>query len=100
MSEPATPELDKLKRVQNSSQTIGAFLEWLTSTKHLVIAKWEKSINDDDEEVESLEPARFGSYGTIEGLLAEYFSIDLKKVENEKQAILTRFREKTQEQTA
>jgi hypothetical protein len=80
-----------MKRVQNSSQTIGAFLEWLITTKHLVIAKWEKSINDDDEAVESLEPAWFGSYG-IEGLLAEYFGIDLKKAETERQAILEEFR--------
>jgi len=87
-----TPELDKLKRVQESSQTIGVFIEWLTNTKHLVLAKWKKSVNDDDELVDLLEPVWFGSYGMIETLLAEYFDIDLKKVEIEKQEILEDFR--------
>lgn len=88
------PEHDKIKRVQDSSQAIGAFLDWLTNSKHFVIAKWEKSVNDDDEEVETLEPARFGQYGMIETLLAEYFDIDLKKMEMEKQAILADFRKR------
>jgi hypothetical protein len=107
MSEPTTPELDKLKKVQETSQRIGEFLEWLQSVKHYVIAEWNHSDEDESDWIktpreadadEQLQPVTLGSYG-IEGLLAEYFNIDLKKVEQEKEAILTRFREKTKEQT-
>ena len=83
----ATPELDKLTTVAETSQKIGEFLDWLQSEKHYIIAEWIK-------DSESPQPVYCGSHGTIEGLLAEYYEIDLNKVEREKQAILDDFRKR------
>lgn len=66
-------EHDKLKEIQDKSQAIGEFLDW---------CRWEKgwSLHDGDRNVASYN---------IEELLGEYFEIDLKKIEEEKRAILT-----------
>lgn len=107
MTELVTPELDKLKKVQETSQRIGEFLDWLLSEKHYVIAEWNHGDEDESDWIktpreadadEQLQPVTLGSYGLIESLLADYYNIDLNKVENEKQAILTDFREKNKEQ--
>jgi len=89
----STPELDKLKKIQENSQRIGEFLDWLLHEKHYVIAQWEK-------EIDLLQPAHYDSCGLIEGLLADYYKIDLKKVESEKQAILTAFQKANKEREA
>ena len=72
-------EIEKMRLIQEKSQAIGEFLEWLQGNEH-VLAKWK----DDDQ----LVPVR----KSIEQLLADYFDIDLKKVEEEKQAILEEIR--------
>jgi hypothetical protein len=59
-----TPECDKLLKVKDKSQTIGAFLEWAQEAD---LIQLDRSIND---------------------VLAEYFEIDLDKVDKEKRAIL------------
>lgn len=66
---PSTPELDKMLAVKEKSQPIGEFLEWLACEWHIHL------------------PA------SIEELLAEYFEaeyfeIDLTKMEKERQALL------------
>lgn len=76
---PPTPELDKMLAVKDKSQMIGVFLDWLQDEKKIVFAKYY------DEE--SLCP----SYDTIEKLLADYFEIDLNKIEQERRAILESF---------
>jgi len=40
--EPRTPELDKLRKVQATSQAIGEFLDWLFSQKMLVLGRWPR----------------------------------------------------------
>jgi len=73
---PACPECDKMKAVQKQSQAIGEFLEWLLCEKNLQLCEWDglyKMIPD---------------HTPTEELLAEFFGIDLKKVEQEKRAIL------------
>lgn len=72
-------EIEKVRAVRERSQTIGAFLEWLQS-KEYVIASW----GADDK----LYPVR----DSIEQLLAQYFDIDLKKLEKEKRALLDEIR--------
>jgi hypothetical protein len=73
---PATPELDKLKALQGETQPIGNFLDWLLHEKGY-------SICELDSHGESVIVS-----SSIETFLADYFKIDRKKVEEEKQAIL------------
>ena len=66
MNEPESlfPEHDKLHKIRSQSQLIGEFLEWLSYSKGI-------------------------SLGTpVHDLLAEFFEIDLKKLEAEKRAML------------
>lgn len=70
-----TPECDKLRKVTHKSQIIGEFLAWLQDEKGLVIC--------------DLEDNEYLPYGSsINQMLADYFEINLDKVEREKQAIL------------
>ena len=103
---PKTPELDKLADIQERSQEIGEFLEWLLQ-RGVVLAKAHKHTDacgeiDLDEEDSimkgisvligrgcglrdgQLEPF----YYVIEKLLAEYFRLDLDRIEMEKRAVL------------
>ncbi len=79
----ATPELDKRSGVLDDSHKIGEFLDWLEQEKGITLAQWD----DHDR----LMPARTGGF---ERLLADYFGIDLDKVEAEKMAILEQLRAK------
>lgn len=65
-----TPELDKMREISQLSQQIGSFLDWLRQEKKV-------RLNQD-----------------INSILAEYFDIDLEKIEAEKMAILEDFRQK------
>jgi len=72
---PKYPECEKLAAVHEKSQAIGAFLEWL-ETKD--ISLMTRDHNDD-----CCSPRM-----SIEEMLAEFFEIDLNKVEEERRAIL------------
>lgn len=74
---PPTPELDKMSAAKTQSQPAGEFLEWLLGEKGFVLAKYEGDANYPHP-----------IYETIEELLAEHFEIDLKKIEEEKRAML------------
>lgn len=76
------PEHEKLKAVQTQSQSIGEFLDWLRGEKGFEIARWKHDDFDENDDV--LMPAHFST----EKLLAEFFNIDLDKVEAEKRAML------------
>ena len=76
---PKTPELDKMKAVQAESQTIGAFLDAI-SQKEMILAEY-----DDKDRL-------FPVHKSIEQILADYFEIDLVKVEKERCAILDHIR--------
>ena len=70
-----TPELDKMLAVQEKSQVIGEFLEWLRDELQFEICDY-----DGDE---------YCSVGrNTEQLLADFFKIDLNKCEQERQQIL------------
>lgn len=80
------PECDKLHSVSKESQIIGEFLEWLGSA--------DRTVCKFDEE-------RFGGTywpdnTSIERLLAEYYDIDLDKVEKERRQILETLQEVNQ----
>jgi len=78
--EPYCPECEKMSKIQQTSQKIGFFLEWLQHK--YVFAKWGKN--------DRLYPEHI----SIERILAEYFEIDLDKVDKERQNILNWIKEK------
>ena len=73
------PECDKMLAVKDKSQVIGEFLEWLQCVKEIELCQ----LIDGEEEME-YSPIYFSN----EELLAEFFNIDLDKVEKEKLCIL------------
>jgi hypothetical protein len=73
---PKTPTLDKMLEVKKQSQTIGEFLEWLTTTEKVALVKW-----DEDSQYYQIPE-------TNERLLAKFFDVDLNESEKEKRAIL------------
>jgi len=91
------PEHDKLEKVKDKSQAIGEFLEWLRGAKKIRLCRWNtyEEPNYDKNEpdfnsktkthtVESLDYVTT----SIEQLLAEFFEIDLNKIEEENRVIL------------
>jgi len=93
-----TPELDKMHEVKDKSQAIGEFLEWLRDEKNYTVMRWSKKRDWDDykeDDPEGDEDSNLGGIpvrDTIEQLLADYFDIDLKKVEEERRMILDTMR--------
>jgi hypothetical protein len=75
MERPDMPESTKALQVQDVSQKIGEFLEWLPSVGvHLCI-------RDGSDQF-------YPQHRSIQSLLALYFEIDLDKVDREKRALL------------
>jgi len=77
------PEHEKLQKVKDHSQAIGEFLEWVSWTKEYRLGEFVGN-NDYTEFV----PVNMN----IQNLLAEYFEIDLKKLESEKREMLEKMR--------
>ena len=76
------PECEKLAAVSKDSGNIREFLEWLLYSKNYVLAFY--SDEDDYEYDNGLRAVNLN----IEEFLAEYFEIDLDKVETERREIL------------
>lgn len=94
-----TPELDKMQKVKDTSQSIGEFLDWLMQEKNIVLSK-HHAHNDECKDEDGFNFCGLSDgdlisiHTNIERLLAEYFEIDLKKVEEEKTKILEEVRSK------
>ena len=102
-------ELEKLNGVRERSQTIGEFLEWLFGSKNYHLAKYltdeeyESEYNvywvDGLYEKEQFKRHEIGKeelmpiHIDIEKLLAEFFEIDLIKVEKERSDLIEQIRE-------
>lgn len=86
VKEKSYPECDKLAAVSEESQKIGAFLDWLRNEKGYVICEENKDCDSGQE----LAPI----FSNIESLLAEYFDINLNRVEKERREILANLRNK------
>lgn len=92
-----TPELNKRLAVRKESQIIGEFLEWATSngyhfTKTVILTAESPSLFSDkvhEYDVPHERPV------AIEDALADYFEIDLDKVEQEQRALLVEVRAKS-----
>jgi len=85
MSVP-TPELDKQHAVIESGAagTLGDFYDWLTDEKGWVLAEWTQ----DGMRNDYLKPVYFRP----DQLFADFFGIDLDKIESERRAILEELR--------
>lgn len=81
------PELEKLKAISEKSQTIDDFIHWLCNKKHIYLRETIQYLREDGQYVDTYAHPKV----TTEKLLAEYFDIDLVKVEKEKQEILSNF---------
>lgn len=113
------PECEKMKAASEDSQVIGEFLEWL-GQQGIQLCKYQKEdvYHFESEEAESQynelsrieqsawrynNPSKFGTtyqgYNLVnintEKLLAQYFKIDLNKVEQEKRQIINSLRNPT-----
>ena len=81
------PECENMAKVRPQSDIIGEFLGWLQGKK-----EWEMCEYQPDE------PGVAGGYCPVhfntEELLAEFFNIDLKKVEEERRQMLDEIRKK------
>lgn len=76
-----TPELDKIQAVKEESQVIGLFLE----NSGYVLAEYVKPEGYTREELVPVGKS-------INQILADYFEIDLSKVEEERMALLEELR--------
>jgi len=77
-----TPELDRIYELREKTQLCRAFLEWLQSEKKVVPCVYNS--NRYENEFDFYIPIK----ETKQVLLNEFFGIDLKKAENERQALL------------
>lgn len=99
---PKTPELDKLKAVAPFSQKIGEFVDIFLMGKGVMLGKphvhtdkcpgWDKHrgrYNPDNFNRCSYRKDDFEDcHQSLQSLLAEFFEIDMKKVEEERRAVL------------
>lgn len=82
MAEHEYPEHERLAAVADQSHLIGEFLDWAYNTKGWEFAEW-------------VDGSEYSGpvLGSIESILADYFSIDLHKIEAEKVAMIKALRE-------
>ncbi len=70
-------EHEKLKAIKDQSEAIGQFLEWQTSK--------DRDLCQFNSKHDDYLPL---FHGSIEKILAEYFEIDLQKLEEEKRQMI------------
>lgn len=113
MSQESYPEHEKMRAMRERSQACGEFLEWL-SAQGLVLARYHEHVNACYED-DVFDPPRqirmrkicgftegvpFAASYQVEKLLAEFFHIDLAKLEDEKRAMLEDLRTRGSEKPA
>ena len=97
------PEHDKLSAIKDKSQAIGEFVDWLHSEKDIHFGRAHSHSDSGCEREYDKSGFRFWNCGMEEGqydpdrsnitkLLAEFFEIDLEKIEREKRRMLERLR--------
>jgi len=83
------PECEKMSKVKKQSQLVGEFLDWLVNEREIVLSEYHEGEGRHDDDV--LMPISVRT----EELLAEFFEIDLNKVEQERRQMLKELREKS-----
>lgn len=86
-------EVDKMLKIKEKAQVAGEFLEWLQSKGYRICTYFKDKEYEKDEKDED-ESGYYPAHINIEQLLADFFGIDLEKVEKEKRKILDDIREK------
>ncbi len=76
-----TPTLDRMLKIQEQSELCGEFLDWFLY-KYTVFERKQK------REFPFVDAYGAGDYINKEKLLAEFFNIDLKEAEREKEQLL------------
>lgn len=84
------PECDKFLLVSAESEKIGEFIDWL-SRQGIQLCTW---VENDRKIITGGD--YFPTNMNITELLAQYFDIDLQKIEQEKRAMLEELRELNQ----
>ena len=84
------PMHEKLMLVNDQSQVIHDFLEWVSDTKGFSLGEWQNVEGYRDEQF-------WPVLGNDRDLLAEFFDIDLKVLDDEKIAMLEAQRELNKE---
>jgi hypothetical protein len=69
---PECPECEKMAKISEMSQQLGEIIEWSLGKSYLKRGK---------------------NYRDIQSLLADFYEIDLNKIEQERQALLAAIRE-------
>lgn len=88
----ATPMLDKVHKVHNQSQELGAFLEWLLENYTLTtLRRYRRTGEPMEDDDGHLMYSPVGS--SVEEILAQYFDINLDQVEVERQAVLAQIQQ-------
>jgi hypothetical protein len=95
------PECEKMKAVHEKSQAVGEFLEWLLDGKGFNLTQIHRHTddcydNDGEKTCDMIDGQYYPAQYHIENLLAEYYDIDLKKVDAEKDQMLKEFRKNQQ----
>lgn len=85
---PTYPEHEKLAAVAGESQVIGEFLD---SHDHpYVLAEWVRVYEDEQGNLRELAESRLiPAQKSIQQILADYFDINLQKIESEKRQMLS-----------
>ena len=90
LSQPECPECEKLLAISPDSNKIGDFLDWLDSND-ITLCKYHSQVKtwNDEHTDYYIDPAGYYPVrANFEKLLAEYFKIDLDKVEAERKSLL------------
>lgn len=74
------PELEKLRQVSEESRTISSFMEWAEYKGYRLVRTHEE------------DGATFEFSVNVEQAMAEYFEIDMAKVEAERRELLAKVR--------
>ena len=74
------PEHAKLREVSKQSQALGEFLDVYLPSQNIVLAEYD------------LAGHLWATHRTIRDLLADFFSIDQKKIDDEKKQMLAELR--------
>ena len=88
-----TPELDKMLVIQDKSQKIGEFLEWLSEQDIELMTQPEEQCSDCYERENCGGVMMMYISRSKEQMLADFFDIDLVKCEQERQALMDAVRE-------
>lgn len=75
------PEHEKIKALDGLNDRIGEFLDWLRAERGIVLAEYGR------------HDQLWASTVRTEDLLAEFFNVDLKELEEEKRRMLDEIRE-------